>query len=448
MRKWRKNNGIVACLLAVVMAFPLYTYAESQEVQELRNSIQERLAERRELERKAAELQEQLEAIGSQKSTLSSELSAIQKERASLENTIAQTEKNIEVLELEIDESKQLLGELSVEITEYKQSIKESLRNIQYQNELSYLEFILSSENISEFFRRSELLMSIQNPINEAVDKLYDLQNLVVAEAEALSEERKDLDLEKTKLDGQKKVVVSQESHQETLLNQTKNTESNYQQNLKATLATIDALDQEIRSFENQLDFVLNPKSIPKKGSAVMSWPLDSVLITQRFGRTVSSERLYVSGSHSGNDFRAAIGTPVYAVADGIVKGIGDTDKTCYRASFGKWVFIEHEGIGLSTTSAHLSGFAVSEGQRVKTGDLIGYAGNTGRSTAPHLHLTVYATEGVDGGAGARITERPSGACAGAVYRMPLAPTAAYLDPLDFLPPTNASMFKHQALMQ
>ncbi|MCI5050902.1 MAG: M23 family metallopeptidase, partial [Candidatus Pacebacteria bacterium] len=148
---------------------------------------------------------------------------------------------------------------------------------------------------------------------------------------------------------------------------------------------------------------------------------------------------------HSGMDFRAAVGTPVYAVADGVVKGVGNTDDQCYRASFGKWVFIEHD-VGLSTTSAHLSSWKVREGQRVSKGDLIGYSGNTGRSTAPHLHLTVYATKGVDGGQGARITNRPSAACPGTDYRMPLAPTAAYLDPIDFLPSTTPNNFKHPSL--
>jgi murein DD-endopeptidase MepM/ murein hydrolase activator NlpD len=167
------------------------------------------------------------------------------------------------------------------------------------------------------------------------------------------------------------------------------------------------------------------------------------VLITQRFGKTVDAKRLYVSGSHSGVDFRASVGTPVYAVADGVVEGTGDTDQTCYKASFGKWVFIRHNN-GLSTAYGHLSLIKVSEGARVKKGDLIAYSGNTGHSTGPHLHLTVYASYGVDGGEGARVTERPSEACKGAVYRMPLAPTNAYLDPLLYLPSATTSMFKDQ----
>jgi murein DD-endopeptidase MepM/ murein hydrolase activator NlpD len=127
------------------------------------------------------------------------------------------------------------------------------------------------------------------------------------------------------------------------------------------------------------------------------------------------------------------VGTPIYAVADGVVEGVGDTDKTCPKASFGKWVFIRHTN-GLATAYGHLSLIKATEGQKVKAGDLIAYSGNTGHSTGPHLHLTVYASNGV--------AERASASCKGKNYRMPIAPTNAYLDPLLYLPKATSSMFK------
>jgi murein DD-endopeptidase MepM/ murein hydrolase activator NlpD len=125
-------------------------------------------------------------------------------------------------------------------------------------------------------------------------------------------------------------------------------------------------------------------------------------------------------------------------VADGTVEGTGDTDKTCSKASFGKWIFIRHNN-GLSTAYGHLSMIKVSEGQTVTKGEMIGYSGNTGHSTGPHLHLTVYASNGVNGEEGARVTERPSTGCSGKVYRMPLAPVNSYLDPLLYLPKSGAT---------
>ncbi len=87
---------------------------------------------------------------------------------------------------------------------------------------------------------------------------------------------------------------------------------------------------------------------------------------------------------HTGVDFAAAIGTPIYATADGII------DKLEVSFSgYGKQLEIDH-GFGYRTRFAHMHGLAVRYGQKVRRGDLIGYVGETGLSTAPHLHYEVF----------------------------------------------------------
>ncbi|MBL7875718.1 MAG: M23 family metallopeptidase [Cyclobacteriaceae bacterium] len=91
-----------------------------------------------------------------------------------------------------------------------------------------------------------------------------------------------------------------------------------------------------------------------------------------------------VKKMHTGIDFAAAIGTPIYATADGVI------DKLDVSFSgYGKMLEIDH-GFGYRTRYAHMHGFAVKQGQKVKRGDLIGYVGDTGLSTAPHLHYEVF----------------------------------------------------------
>lgn len=91
-----------------------------------------------------------------------------------------------------------------------------------------------------------------------------------------------------------------------------------------------------------------------------------------------------VKKMHTGIDFAAAIGTPIYATADGSI------DKVDVSFSgYGKVIEIDH-GFGYRTRYAHMHGFAVRQGQKVKRGDLIGYVGDTGLSTAPHLHYEVF----------------------------------------------------------
>lgn len=90
-----------------------------------------------------------------------------------------------------------------------------------------------------------------------------------------------------------------------------------------------------------------------------------------------------VKKMHTGIDFAASIGTPIYATADGTVAQV-----SVKFSGYGKMVEVDH-GFGYRTRYAHMHEFAVRSGQSVKRGDLIGYVGNTGMSTAPHLHYEV-----------------------------------------------------------
>ena len=86
---------------------------------------------------------------------------------------------------------------------------------------------------------------------------------------------------------------------------------------------------------------------------------------------------------HTGMDFSANIGTEIYATGDGVIERADDLAQ-----GYGNHVVINH-GFGYETLYGHMSRIAVKEGQRVKRGDVIGYVGSTGMSTAPHLHYEV-----------------------------------------------------------
>jgi murein DD-endopeptidase MepM/ murein hydrolase activator NlpD len=105
-------------------------------------------------------------------------------------------------------------------------------------------------------------------------------------------------------------------------------------------------------------------------------------LLASGFGMRVHPI-LKVRKLHTGVDFAAPKGTPIYATGDGIVK----TAKTVF-GGYGKYIEIDH-GFGFVTRYAHMNDFKVRRGQRVKRGDQIGTVGNTGSSTAPHVHYEV-----------------------------------------------------------
>ena len=87
---------------------------------------------------------------------------------------------------------------------------------------------------------------------------------------------------------------------------------------------------------------------------------------------------------HEGLDFTAPVGTEIYATGNGVVAKI-----EAMARGYGNNIVIDH-GFGYRTLYAHLSKFKVRPGQRIKRGDVIGYVGNTGSSTGPHLHYEVW----------------------------------------------------------
>jgi murein DD-endopeptidase MepM/ murein hydrolase activator NlpD len=86
---------------------------------------------------------------------------------------------------------------------------------------------------------------------------------------------------------------------------------------------------------------------------------------------------------HSGIDFHASYGQPIYAVSDGVVTLAGR------KGGYGNFVQLNHGG-GLGSGYGHMSRIAVSSGSRVRRGQIIGYVGSTGLSTGPHLHYELY----------------------------------------------------------
>jgi murein DD-endopeptidase MepM/ murein hydrolase activator NlpD len=85
---------------------------------------------------------------------------------------------------------------------------------------------------------------------------------------------------------------------------------------------------------------------------------------------------------HTGVDVGADYGAPVHATADGVVLDVGQ------HSGYGRVVILDH-GFGITTWYAHLSAYAVVAGTRIKRGEVLGYAGISGRSTGPHVHYEV-----------------------------------------------------------
>ncbi len=157
------------------------------------------------------------------------------------------------------------------------------------------------------------------------------------------------------------------------------------------TARKLDILSKEAyiqsKSYDEVLNLALN------KEKMLASIPAIQPISNKDLKRTASGwgYRLHpiykVRKFHYGMDFTAPIGTPVYATGDGVVTTIKGSKRS--RSGFGLEIVIDH-GYGYETLYGHLNSFNVKRGQKVKRGDIIAFVGNTGGSTAPHLHYEVH----------------------------------------------------------
>jgi murein DD-endopeptidase MepM/ murein hydrolase activator NlpD len=121
-------------------------------------------------------------------------------------------------------------------------------------------------------------------------------------------------------------------------------------------------------------------KSVRK---SLLQTPIDGARVSSNFGMR-NHPVLGYSKMHKGTDFAAPTGTPIYAAGDGVI------EMAARHGAYGNYVRIRHTG-GIKTAYAHLSkyGKGISNGTRVKQGQVIGYVGATGRVTGAHLHYEV-----------------------------------------------------------
>lgn len=404
--------------------------ARAETAQELQAKISSKSDEIKKIEAEIKKYQEDLNTIGAQKQTLKTSITELDLTRKKLEADIRVTQAKVDATNYTIVRLGSSIDDKEGKIDVRKRALVETLRIIHENDTQSLLEIALSEGSFSDFWNDTELLNQFGDEVYANVIELKSIKAGLEKEEKTRQEEKKTLLNLKMELGDRSKIVIDNKNQKSRLLTQTSNQETSYKKILKEKIALKEAFEQELRNYESTLKFILDPTSIPPRGTKVFSPPLDNIFLTQKFGKSNATngagQRLYASGTHNGVDFRASMGTQVKAMRSGTVVGTGDTDLMCPGASFGRWVLIDHKN-GLTSIYAHLSLIKVNQGDEVMTEQVIGYSGNTGYSTGPHLHVSVYASSGV------KIETRASKSCSGRSYTMPLAAINAYLDPLDYI---------------
>lgn len=404
-KKRRLARG-VALALAVLLMLPVRTLATT--IDEVQNRQEELKQENEDLQAKIDALKEDEEAALAYQEELTGKIDEN-------EQKIDQARATIEEMNGKI---KELEARISLSEEKYQGTIdafKERLKALYVSggSSLGTLEILLDSESLSEFFTRQELVEVMAQRDQSMLDQLdaymaetqSDREELVVAQQE-VADSKKAIEAAQDELEvlyeENDLLVASLEGQQAQAQEQIAANEAEdaeLQAQLEALIAERNRQEEEKRQQALQNQQAQNGGSDGGEGATQPSggtgvepvtpglqsgfspiWPLPGVgvgSITGHFGD------MYFNGPHNGLDIGAGYGTPIVAAQ------AGEVISAQYHWSWGNNVLIWHNET-FSTRYAHMSSIAVSAGQYVEQGQIIGYVGSTGESFGNHLHFEVY----------------------------------------------------------
>ena len=307
-------------------------------------------------------LEEQIEVIRAEISNINSQISTY-------EDLISQKTQELEQSEAQEQEQYELFCS--------------RVRAMEEEGETSYWAILFGSSDFSELLDNYMMVEEIIEYDNSVMDALAELQQQVEQERAELEEAKTSLEEAKAKQQAAKAELETQEAEVDKVIEEINSQESQLKQMESELNRAAAALDSQIKDLERQMSAQI---SNVQSESGFM-WPLASNI------NVLSS--LYGSrpdpftgrpDNHTGIDIPAARGTPLYASKSGVV--ITSVYGSGSSWSYGNYVVVAHSD-GTSTLYAHMSSRAVSKGQTVKQGDVLGYVGTTGNSTGNHLHFEI-----------------------------------------------------------
>lgn len=347
-----------------------------------------------------------------QATLLNSQISLLEKQADKLEGTIQKNAQKLQETELQISRIALQIEEKEREMVRQKELLAEFIRGY-YDWNSGEVRNTLFSGSIRNPFSVEDQFDQFQERVSEAVIRVESIRLSLKKDYNALSQGKTEIETLNSKLEQQTTYLESTKKQKETLFTKTNQEKNQYEKKLSQVEEEIRDIEQEIEGLEANKSNNIDMSKLPNKSDADMIYPVLKKVITQKYGKTTFT-RWY--SFHNGVDFGVSTGTEVFSVMDGKVIATGN----CGKYAYGKWVAIDH-GNGLVTLYGHLSKQKVNKGDSVDQGDVIGLSGNTGYSTGPHLHFSVFSSDSFE----VVNSTKVSGV---------KIPTGAHVNPMKYLP--------------
>ncbi len=384
----------------------------------------------KEIQQRIDNLQSELDNIAADISDTESYISQLDSKLAEYTKQLVDCQAQIDAKQVEIDAKKQEIADKQAEIDNAQAELEEAQQNeadqyeamklrIQYMYECgddTLLDMIFSAKDLSEMLGKAEYVTSIVEYDRQQLQKLSDIQDSINLMISALQVDEAALQTERIELENQQNELIAlqtelqnQQSYIDVIIDekQSKLTVLEGQQENAETAKA--AAEKEL---EQQLQIVANIKAeweeqqrkaqesggdaateTQKTLEAIglaggFTWPIPGYnIITSEWGMRFHPI-LHYNTLHDGMDISGSgiYGKPIVAAYSGTVSIADSSNAT---SGYGYYIKIDH-GVGVSTLYAHCSLLAVSAGQYVEAGQVIGYVGTTGNSTGAHLHFSVF----------------------------------------------------------
>lgn len=351
--------------------------------------IDQRNKELSDIQKQIIQNQQKLSETQQQKQTVSSELSTLNTTIKQVDLGISASQVSLQKLGLEIGTLQDDLVSAQDDLSQKQVAMASVFQNIQVKDQENPLLAFVGSKSLSDGLQSVQSLVSLNQTLALKALELQESYRVMQNTLTSTQKKKNDKELESENLKNRKIIVADLKDEKTKLLQETKKKESAYQQSLDDLAKRQAEIAAEIDSMESSLRGKIDYKEIPKAGVGVFMAPVENPIVTQEHGYTQSAKKLYRGKYHNGLDFGAPIGTPVFAAYDGKIVSVANQDLYCRKGAYGKYIAIQHP-INLTTLYAHLSLQLVREGDSVQRGQLIGYSGNTGYATGPHVHFGVY----------------------------------------------------------
>ncbi len=373
--RWLLALALVAGLPAVASVSAADPNPDPKSQRQLKEAIGEASQEEtaavdqlKEVQGRRAELEAVADALDARISEATGRQEAAQREVDRIGAEVAALQLEIDRLQAEIDASQ----------ADFENSAATLYRNAGSGSQvLSVLQF---AGNPRKSITASRYLGDVARDAQAEIDHYGELQDDVDAAQEQLEEQQAAAEQARAAAEAQRQEVERLRAEHEPARAAAEAEEATEAQVLNTISTQKDQWESQLAALQAEQAALAGGVS-RGSGNGVLKWPCDGGVVSG-FGYRVHP----ISGTrrlHTGVDINCAYGAPISAAGSGIVIEAG------WRGGYGNAVVIDH-GDGLATLYGHQSQLAVSPGQQVSTGEVIGYVGSTGYSTGPHLHWEVW----------------------------------------------------------